>query len=231
MTPVKPVNLINYDRVTQFFISNFSYTGSCNPPESTTMRWPFQFKYIPSSWDGLQSGGFGPLFEESILVACLVALICLINMAIPIGTAGLFLCSAILISGFINPEAWWARYAPQLFLLPPLTFLAALNAKKHTLKILGTCGCVLLTLNLLIIGSIAVGSKALVSYHRYATYRSILVFQEKSGKAINVEFGRDQLLKRRFSDVGISFIEVVKTDPIRRHILPGTMTCFWQYAY
>lgn len=63
-------------------------------------------------------GGFGPLFGSVLLLVAAAAVFVLLKakrlvllfIFIPVGM--------ILISTLINPEAWWARLAPQLWLLP-----------------------------------------------------------------------------------------------------------------
>lgn len=47
----------------------------------------------------------------------------------------LSVCSVILLSCLLNPESWWSRYSPQLWMLP---ILIGATCKRHQL-LLGIC--------------------------------------------------------------------------------------------
>ncbi|MCP5106269.1 MAG: hypothetical protein GY950_22980, partial [bacterium] len=68
-------------------------------------------------------GGFGPLFG-TVLLIMISAIPLLFKAKRLIILYTLIAAAIILISTLLNPEAWWARLAPQLWLLP-VTFLVS----------------------------------------------------------------------------------------------------------
>lgn len=95
-------------------------------------------------------GGFGPLFGGSVLLSLI-----LLAAAFPadpkrtLAYAGLVLL--ILISALVNPEAWWARYAPQLWLLPVIAVMAGLEIRRKIPRFLGLLIVLALSLNVLLV--------------------------------------------------------------------------------
>ncbi len=70
-------------------------------------------------------GGFGPLFGAALIVSLALLFVCFFweNRPAIIGAA---FVSWILIMVFAVPEAWWARFVPQFFLVPfPVLVLSA----------------------------------------------------------------------------------------------------------
>jgi hypothetical protein len=68
-------------------------------------------------------GGFGPLFSGicllTLIIIILITYYCHKNY-ITVNNYILFLCFLIFLTVIINPESWWARYVPQLWLIPLL---------------------------------------------------------------------------------------------------------------
>lgn len=63
-------------------------------------------------------GGFGPLFGGGFLVASLLYVSAITSMPRRLWLTGIGLSMIVFISILPNPEAWWARLAPQLWLIP-----------------------------------------------------------------------------------------------------------------
>ncbi|MFD0693092.1 hypothetical protein ACFQZT_03215 [Paenibacillus sp. GCM10027628] len=119
MTLNSPDNFIGHSRFKTFLLSLTSKTDDVITPASSARAelWP-----IP--WDDFQKvnvdtrvAGFGPL-SPWILIgsACLWALLCVFR--IKKGVVSTLLILALLTTVFINPEPWWVRYVPQLWLVP-----------------------------------------------------------------------------------------------------------------
>lgn len=72
----------------------------------------------------LRLGGFGPLFAV-VLAISLLGLFYIKTDELSIRT--LCLVTIILLSSLLNPESWWARYSPQLWLLPLLLGMTSKN--------------------------------------------------------------------------------------------------------
>jgi hypothetical protein len=77
-------------------------------------------------------GGFGPLFGSVLLlVIAFVPLLFKLRRLILIYP--LIAMAVVLISTLINPEAWWARLSPQLWLLPMIFIISSYYFKKNKL--------------------------------------------------------------------------------------------------
>jgi hypothetical protein len=80
-----------------------------------------EFKKFGSTAD-LRIGGFGPFFGLTLALSLLAA--CFLIRA-PVGVTGFALAAAgTLLSIVVNPHMWWARFVPQMWLLPVLVAAA-----------------------------------------------------------------------------------------------------------
>jgi hypothetical protein len=92
---------------------------------------PFQLRSVgevenfATSYD-LRIGGFGPLFGVVLGLALLVIVLCARDATIDVGIA-LVIFGTVAAIG-VNPEMWWARYVPQMWLLPVLASACAIKA-------------------------------------------------------------------------------------------------------
>lgn len=77
-------------------------------------------------------GGFGPLFGGALILAALILV-----RAWPRQPRQAYAAASILfwilLSAGINPEAWWARWAPQLWLLPAIALVVGFCAPANWL--------------------------------------------------------------------------------------------------
>lgn len=69
-----------------------------------------------------RAGGWGPIFF-GVLVLTLLLVVLSIKRGL-LSPEALVLLIALTASVLLNPESWWARYSPQLALIPPLTIFA-----------------------------------------------------------------------------------------------------------
>ncbi|WLR41551.1 hypothetical protein LC087_11705 [Bacillus carboniphilus] len=119
MTGNSPVDLYE-NRLASLYQSVFSY--SSNYRVKPEMKIPFTIHRSEiDAFRGVDTriGGFGPLFGGIIIITLLSLLFLIRNMhkkVIPY----FIILSVILVSIFINPEPWWARYIPQLWIVPIL---------------------------------------------------------------------------------------------------------------
>jgi hypothetical protein len=102
-------------------------------------------------------GGFGPLFGSVLLLVTIPVMagalvLLLFKSKRIILTDTLIAVAVILLSTLINPEAWWARLSPQLWLLP-IIFIAAsfYLGKNKFIQCLRGAAIFLLLLNCFII--------------------------------------------------------------------------------
>jgi hypothetical protein len=101
-----------------------------------------------------RTGGFGPLFSGIILLCILiVALLLAIKRSDtdPISSIILPMILLLLITVVINPGGWWARYVPQLWLIPLLLLIIAQQRFTGKLKMLNYTLILVLILNICMI--------------------------------------------------------------------------------
>jgi hypothetical protein len=113
--------------------SNLADRSSGNPAtDERNFTSPFQsrrfeeFKKFGSKAD-LRIGGFGPFFSITIALTLLAAILLIRGPKISIGFAVVAL--GTLLSIVVNTQMWWARYVPQMWLLPVLVATAARRAR------------------------------------------------------------------------------------------------------
>jgi len=85
-----------------------------------------EFKKFGGTAD-LRIGGFGPFFGITIALALLAASLLIRGPRSGIGF--LLIALGTLLSVVVNPQMWWARYVPQLWLLPVLVATAASRSR------------------------------------------------------------------------------------------------------
>lgn len=127
----------------KFFMSLFAHTDNVMPNNGRTvdLKFPFELNkadIVNASKIDARIAGFGPMFSGALFVS-LVTLFILIarhddNKKLLRNTV--FIISVIIISVFINPESWWARYVPQLWYFPIIILIAAEVYKIRQLRLL-----------------------------------------------------------------------------------------------
>ncbi|MFS2225021.1 hypothetical protein [Pantoea sp. B65] len=79
--------------------------------------------------EDLRIGGFGPLFSLALVISVLFLLLrCGIDKNV------LMLLAMTAFSTVLNPEAWWARYAPHLYIIPLLPLFVSTNVRLRYLN-------------------------------------------------------------------------------------------------
>jgi hypothetical protein len=101
--------------------------NSCPTCEPGRLKIPFTVRLSEArgaTFPDPRTGGFGPLFSAALLLAAALLILAMRDRSVsPILWMSLiFLIGSVV----INPEAWWARYAPHLWLVP-LTVAAFLQ--------------------------------------------------------------------------------------------------------
>ncbi len=150
----RPTDFVGKNRFFKLYRSIFS--RSDNPQfmylQSSKPKNPFTWSRTEFRWfvqSSLRVGGFGPLFGGIIIITLLTFLGTILLYRINQPEWMLFL-AGILISVAINPDSWWARLAPQLWLFPLGVSLWFLSLKKPLAK--GFAGVIVLLLSLNVSG-------------------------------------------------------------------------------
>jgi hypothetical protein len=172
ITNNSPNELHGENRVMQWLGSIFSQSHSeLGTSEKPALRpkWPGvvsagELAGFVSKTD-MRIGGFGPWFSLGLVLALAGAVVALFEMTRRAGwrstefrrgvAAGATLPAGLLVLTLAFPEPWWARYIPQMFLLP-IALLAAVLAAPLCGRL--ARGLAWVSLAVLTVNSLAVGS-------------------------------------------------------------------------
>lgn len=202
MEPTKPRNLREMNRYSSLFYSLFS--ESKNNTKTTKLKFPFTIKikelYCFSDSD-VRVAGFGPLFSAALMMSILI--LCSYYLMRPIFPF-LFVVLAIIISVLIHPESWWARYAPQLWLIPVITSIACMKSERKQLRIYGLGIVFILILNISLVSLVHFTANLLNTY-QVAKEFNIL---KDSRKRISIYFGPFEATRVRLQEADISYYQV-----------------------
>lgn len=122
ITGQQPQTFKDFTRFEKMFYSLFSKTY--NGRDTTEFKIPF-FKTSGERFGDPDTrvAGFGYYFGGIIILCMLFVLIHYKELRAH--SKALLAITLVLFSVFINPESWWARYAPQLWLVPFVLFIAS----------------------------------------------------------------------------------------------------------
>jgi hypothetical protein len=115
-----PASFMRKDRFQKLFYSLFSRSDS-NLTHMPKLKIPFLIYHnelAAFNVTDARYGGFGPLFGSILLLVIPGAVVLTLKAKGLIKWSSFIPVGIILILTFINPEAWWARLSPQLWLLP-----------------------------------------------------------------------------------------------------------------
>ncbi|MFN8392231.1 MAG: hypothetical protein U0136_18205 [Bdellovibrionota bacterium] len=214
-----PKNLQDEGRFMKLALSLFS--ESANPLGDTpaSLKLPFEMKrkeFQIFRDPDVRVAGFGPVFTLSILIALLAAAFSLCSRS---GSNSFSSCAQlyfrlgipiwIVLSVLVVPESWWARYVPQLWLLPLLLSLQVLEQQNSSRGLafqtfLSGLSVVLVTANSVAIGFVSWSS----AYTRSAALKAELSEIAAEGRAVEVTFNRFRANEERLRHFGVNFAEV-----------------------
>ena len=125
ITGNSPAGIQEHGRVVQLLGSLFSSSHSDlgeTVPSALRPKWPgvvqpSELRAFFSKTD-MRIGGFGPWFSLALLLAVVAAALALRHAGTRTRVTAMLLPAAILALAIVFPEPWWARYVPQLALLP-----------------------------------------------------------------------------------------------------------------
>jgi hypothetical protein len=204
--PNRPANLVHKDRFMRFLIANFSRSERVQPPRATHLKFPLSI--YPEEGPAVSSadpeaGGFGPLYG-ALLVMAGVGLLLLLRSASSSQSANVavLISGILLVSIFVHSEGWWARYAPQAWLLPLVIAVACLRASERSLQWWwGRAILAIAFANVLFVGYYLTRSQ--LGYTR-ATSRCLREMSS-ARQPVTVYVGRFPALRERLREHGIDF--------------------------
>jgi hypothetical protein len=212
--PNAPINLRDRPGLENLFNSIFSRTNnSINP---TRLKIPFTFNKEELSnlhYADIRVAGFGPLFGGVMVlsIGLFISLLFLYSRSgekiwkdpywVVVGLVG--------ITVLIFPESWWARYAPQLWVLPVFSVILGLKVAHERLWI-----TLLSAVTVIILGI----NSILVSYYYYSyqyensllMHRNLKILSTLTS-SVNANFHYEVINQLRFQSMGIDY---TNSDPL-----------------
>lgn len=225
MPDFRPAQISNLDRFTRFAVVNLAKRS--DPSGELVPRWPFQFEPFDERLPDSMIGAFGPFYAEAVLLAALTLGLLAMRKMTAFHFAGGYLLVAVVVTGFCHADAWWARYSPQLFLLPVLAAVVALKTEDSRLLRVGHTMLLVLVLNVIVVAFNAWGRSAWVTYR---LNQDIAVMRAAGGpeRPIEINFGQFRPLSRRLQEAGVYFIEAPAADTTGWNSVYSTFSCFWR---
>jgi hypothetical protein len=202
-TRTMPADLVPMSRGARLARSLFSRSENAETPAVTRAKLPFtigadelETLRIPDT----RVAGFGPLYGGALAVTALLAVV--LARAAP-QTAGALLAMsvAIVASALVHPHGWWARYVPQLWLLPLVWAAGATRARGHAARGLGAAVLAVAALD------VALAVRFYGQGQLYATraLRAALHELPQRGSPVAIDFGAFPSTRVRLAESGIAF--------------------------
>ena len=148
MTTNSPPAFLKMNMFEKLYMATFSSSTNRFDLEPPVVKWPFTMEareLAPFVYGAdIRIGGFGPWFSGMIVLSLLIwAVMCFYG--VKERRYGLLAVGGTIFSILVNPEAWWARYVPQFWLVPVVTAVIALFDKKKEIVYLGKA-CIIVSL-------------------------------------------------------------------------------------
>lgn len=210
-----PQNMAGRNSVEQFLYSIFS--ESSVKKDAAMLKMPLTL----GSQEGeafretdARVGGFGPFFSAVFILAAIVAIF-LIYMDIKekrlLGDLMILVCVLVLISVLVNPADWWARYVPQLWLIPLLLLVCSSQRFTGNMKLLNFAVIALLAVNVLYVASM---------YYPYQSQCTTLIENQlKPMKALSAQDavklypGPFPASEERLKEYGVNYVLIDELMP------------------
>ena len=216
ITPNAPTGILEHGRLAKLLGSVFSRSHSeFDPVYPSTVESALRMKLPGAVYadeiiafttkTDVRIGGFGPLFGLEFLLGS-AAFVVALRTRHPRTKlcAALFVPVALLMMSLAFPEPWWARYVPQLWLVP-LGFAVALwilDPLRPAALWLAWCVVWVAAVDALVVAGSFVAGSALRELDHRAQLQSLREIGERIGPVI-VEFGQTPSLAHRLSMRGV----------------------------
>jgi hypothetical protein len=218
-----PKNFIGKNRLEKLLLSTFSEPSQMGDASKLKLPFTIKRKWVFANTD-VRVAGFGPLFSGGIVLSLIVCLVSL-RREVSKTLMTLFLVSLLMLSVLINPEAWWARYVPQLWMLPIVFSILGLSLNNRSLNFIGYGIIVVLVANIFVISSVYLFN----NYKQTQAIEQQLRNISSNNQTLYVNFYRDFRSNRiRFLEWGIKYREVkeLKELPCKGEHLINSQTLF-----
>ncbi len=213
MTDSTPADIIPMNRVARLATSLFARSENIAVPHLTHRKWPFAVSsqeirlfFIPDA----RVAGFGPLFSGVLVLSLALGLALWWSRP---GAAVYASCAAatLLASVLVHEHGWWARYVPQLWLIPLLLVVAAARANSLCAWLRRA------TLAAAAANALLVAGAHLSLQHEASRHTRERLESLRSTAPVWVDFGAFASTRIRFAEAGLAYREVHGVDELPCH--------------
>lgn len=213
MTPNMPQSFVGLSWGEKLFLSLFSETANLIEGEPR-LKNPFtvtQYEILSSGDVDIRVAGFGPLFCASLILTIIAALITCLKIFKRENVILWSVFFALVITIVINPEPWWMRYIPQLWIVVAILIVIVYKSSKLGQWLAAIC----LAVMLLNVGLVTYGTKVKLDTNMQNLMKQLEVmkkYSEENELLIDLHWSRGNRI--RFEEFGIKYTELKfhKTD-------------------
>lgn len=227
ITENTPVELRNLNKIEQLYLSIFSETS--NSLDSAALaKIPLKITEKERSFlwiEDVRIGGFGPLFGGITIIMIIGGLLWK-NIFICNSSRNILLITGVMIFTIvINPEIWWARYVPQMWIIP-IMFLILLtkNMQGKSKKIYTIFLSLLIGINCMVILETKYGLIKQVNKDLIIQLETMAEFSKSNEIVIDMETFKSN--RNRFDKFNINYSETDELSCEKPFIIPGTISTF-----
>jgi hypothetical protein len=208
MTPNMPQSLVGTSWGEKLFRSVFSETANFIEGEPK-LKNPFTVSQdeIWSSGDvDIRVAGLGPLFGATLILTVLSALLTCLYIFKRENRFLWYVFLALVLTIAINPEPWWMRYIPQLWLVVAMLIIIVYKSSKLGQWLAALC----VTVMLLNVGLVAHGTKGKLDMNLENLTQQLEVmrkYSEENELLIDLHWSTGNRI--RFEEYGIKYKELV----------------------
>lgn len=219
MTSNTPEELLMMNRMERLFFSLFSqsenYVGNTS---SLKLKIPFtiHLKELDTfTLTDTRIGGFGPLFGGIVLLTLLLMVILIVSKSGKhlICSLPVYIILVLFTSCIIIADAWWARYVPQLWIIPVVEITILLVQKSRLYRYGAIAAVFLLITNIFLVSKVYFVS----NYNKTLAQKAQFIEIAKQNKPVEVYFGPFGSNRIRLNKYGIKYKEVKSEKELAKY--------------
>ncbi|OGO27381.1 MAG: hypothetical protein A2136_01530 [Chloroflexi bacterium RBG_16_54_11] len=170
-----PSNFEGKNRFEKLFLATFSRSQNIYGQDSGPIKFPLSVsirELLQYGVADIRVGGFGPWFGAAVLLAMVIWLLLFFSNKM-LGMIVSLVGGLIAFTALINPETWWARYAPQWWLIVVLVMCAGLISQLKYARLFSYILLLMLALNIAMVAGSNLSQNALITWRTKQTFSEL----------------------------------------------------------
>lgn len=227
ITENTPIELRNLNKVEQLYLSIFSETSN-SIDSSVLAKFPLKITEKERSFlsiEDVRIGGFGPLFGGITIIMIIGGLLWKDIFISNVARNIILITSVIIFTIAINPEIWWARYVPQMWIIPILFLILLTKNMRGKFKNFYTIFLsLLISINCMVILKTNYELKKQVNKDLTIQLETMAEFSKTNEIVIDMEIFKSN--RKKFENFNINYVETDELSCENPFIIPGTISTF-----